>query len=101
MNRSESLVIESSTWYIIRREKPEIHGDLHCLLSLGRLHVKSSNLALALLFVLNNLPSMAMLLFGTILLLNLTNLPRYTFIWPISLFGTREYAFYMYITKPT
>ena len=32
------------------------------------------------------------LLFGTILLLNLTDLPPYTIIWPIRLFGTREYA---------
>ena len=43
-----------------------------------------------LLFVLNNLPP-PILLFGTILLLNLTDLLPYTVIWPIRLFGTREY----------
>ena len=36
-------------------------------------------------------PPPPILLFGTILLLNLTDLPPYTFIWPIRLFGTREY----------
>ena len=34
-----------------------------------------------------------MLLFGTTLSLNFTDLPPYTVIWPIRLFGTREYHF--------
>ena len=85
----------------IRRGKNEIHGDPRSLLRTPSRQVKQfgfgakkTNILVTFshytIICFEQYAPPLILLFGTILLLNLTDLPPYTFIWPIRLFGTQE-----------
>ena len=89
----------------IRQKKNRIHGDLRSFLGMPWLHAEYKNCFgtkkdkytsdfFALYYYLFwTICPPPMLLFGAIVLLNLTDLPPYTDIWPLRLFGTEYLVF--------